>query len=147
MQGWFKESVFNQNLTYLAIQRYMVYLLYSSPLILNTTKRYYNGIQPGSWTSFEQHVLRTSRQLVTLLHTKCNSIFELSHVDIELPYSGPKIPKNVDNFSAKHGLRVRDVETELITHALCKDGLYIRSEECVAAVSYTHLTLPTTPYV
>ena len=127
--------MFNQNLTYLAIQRYVVYLLHSTPLVLNTTKSYYNGIQSGAWSSYEEHVVSTSRQLVTLLHKKCKSIFDLSRVDIELQYSGPKIPKAVDNFSAKHGLRVRDVETELITYDLCKGGLYIRSEECVAVTT------------
>lgn len=124
-----------QNLTYLAIQRYMVYLLHSSPLVLRATKSYYNGIQPNAWNAFEEHVLGTSKQLVTLLHNNCKSIFDLNRLDLELPYSGPKIPKNVDNFSAKNGMRVRDVESELITADLCKDGLFIRSEECVAVTT------------
>lgn len=138
----FKESVFNQNLTYLAIQRYMVYLLHSTPLVLNTTRRYYNGIQADAWTAYEEHVVSTSRQLVTMMHTKCKSIFELCRLDADLQYSGPKIPKNVDSVNAKNGMRVRDVETELITYDLCKDGLYIRSEECVAVTTAVSQGMP-----
>jgi len=97
------------------------------------TKLYYNGIQNDAWTCFEAHVLNTSKLIVEAIHVKCKSIFDLHEIDIDLPYSGPKIPKSVDNVvSLKHGLRVRDVETELITHDLCKDGVFIRSEECVA---------------
>ena len=121
----------------------MVYLLHSSPVVLNFAKSYYNGIQPGAWTAFESHVLNTSKQLVTLLHTKCKSLFELHRLDIELMYSGPKIPKNIESFSnSKHGLRVRDVETELITFDLCGNDFYIRSEECVAVCTAVSQGMP-----
>ena len=39
-------------------------------------------------------------------------------------------------------MRVRDVETELITYELCKDGVYIRSEECVAVTTAVAQGMP-----
>ena len=111
----------------------MLYLLHSTPVIYNMSKIYYNGIQKDAWTCFEEHVMNTSKLIVEAIHVKCTTIFDLHKIDIELPYSGPKIPKSVENIvSLKHGLRVRDVESELITYDLCKDGVFIRSEECVA---------------
>ena len=140
--GRFKDSEFAQNLTYIAIQRYMVYLLHCSPLVLKTTKAYYNSIQANAWTAFEEHVISTSRQLVVKLHSKCTSIFDLDRLDLDLQYSGPKIPKAVDIGGSKHGFRIRDIETELITYDLCKQGVYIRSEECVAVTLAVSEGLP-----
>lgn len=133
MLEWFKESSFAQNLVYLSLQRCMLYQLQLCPVLYDEIKHIYNTIQPGAWTEFENHVVKMSTLTVSILHTKCDSVFKLNGFDLETQYQycGAKIPK--PSVSQKFCMKSRDFDTELVTKDVC-ENVVISSQECVAIV-------------
>jgi hypothetical protein len=133
MRDWFKSSAFAQNLVYLSLQRYMLYQLKLCPVLYDAVKDMYNNIQPGAWTEFEEHVVKMSVLTVNILHSECDSVFNLDKFDLDVQYQycGAKIPKMC--ISHKIALKARDFDTELISKDVC-ENVFIRSQECVAVV-------------